>query len=67
MAVFNLPISIYLTQKIGVSGVVWGTIVACSVFTWMPMVFYVPAVLGRIQESANQTPDTRAVPHAESS
>lgn len=65
MAGLNLPISIYLTQKIGVSGVVWGTIVSGSVFTWIPMVFFLPAVLRRLQESANHTSDTRAFPHAE--
>jgi O-antigen/teichoic acid export membrane protein len=63
MAASNLPISILLTRKMGASGVVWGTIVACTVFSWIPMLFYVPAVLERVQRAADEIHDTAAIRH----
>lgn len=48
MAVANLGLSIWLTSRIGVAGVVWGTVIAYGAFVLLPMAFYVPGVLRRI-------------------
>ena len=49
MAVVNLALSIWLTSRIGVAGVIWGTVIAYSVFVLAPMALYVPGVLRRIE------------------
>lgn len=64
MAATNLPISIYLTRRFGVSGVVWGTIVSATLFSWMPMAMYVPVVLARLQSRARSPVAERPGPDA---
>ena len=49
MAVVNLTLSIWLTSRIGVAGVMWGTVIAYSFFVLVPMALYVPKVLRRIE------------------
>lgn len=49
MAVVNLALSIWLTSRIGVAGVMWGTVIAYSLFVLLPMALYVPGVFRRIQ------------------
>jgi O-antigen/teichoic acid export membrane protein len=49
MAVVNLGLSIWLTSRIGVPGVMLGTVIAYGVFVLAPMALYVPAVLRRIE------------------
>jgi hypothetical protein len=61
MAVANLGLSIWLTSVIGVAGVVFGTVVAYGAFVLLPMRFYVPGVLRRI-ESLRPTPGVPLVP-----
>lgn len=45
MAVGNIVLSILLTRAIGVSGVVWGSIIAQAVFIMIPSLFLVPKLL----------------------
>jgi len=49
MAFANLGLSIWLTARIGVAGVVWGTVIAYGIFVLVPMAIYVPRVLARIR------------------
>jgi O-antigen/teichoic acid export membrane protein len=51
MAVANLALSIWLTTRIGVAGVVWGTVISYGAFVLIPMAVYVPGVLRRIASS----------------
>ena len=53
MAVVNLGLSIWLTSRIGVAGVMWGTVIAYGAIVLAPMALYVPRVLRRIE--AQQT------------
>lgn len=52
MASTNIALSILLTQRIGVAGVVWGTIIAYAVCTLLPLSLYMPRLLRRIQTRA---------------
>jgi O-antigen/teichoic acid export membrane protein len=54
MAIANLGLSIWLTSRIGVAGVVLGTVIAYGVFVLAPMAIYVPAVLRRIELQDSQ-------------
>lgn len=51
MAIMNVTVSIWLTSRIGVAGVVWGTVITYGVFILGPMAFYVPGVLQRIERT----------------
>jgi O-antigen/teichoic acid export membrane protein len=62
MALVNLALSIWLTSRIGVAGVMWGTVIAYSVFVLVPMALYVPGVLRRIE--LRQTRQDPAPPFA---
>jgi O-antigen/teichoic acid export membrane protein len=46
MAVSNVTLSIYLTHRIGISGVIYGTIVSQIIFVLIPYSFYLPKLLG---------------------
>lgn len=48
MAIANVLISILLVQRIGVAGVVWGSIIAYTVCTLVPVWFYLPKLLARL-------------------
>lgn len=52
MMIANLGISIALTQALGVSGVVWGTVIAQLVFIFAPSAIAVPRLLRRVASSA---------------
>ncbi len=59
MAVANVTISILLVQRIGVSGAVWGSVIAQAVFVLLPELWYVRRLLGRlpvIPTAATTTP-----------
>lgn len=58
MAVVNLGLSIWLTSRIGVAGVMWGTVIAYGAIVLVPMAVYVPGVLRRIE--VQQTRGIRA-------
>ncbi|MHB8458930.1 MAG: oligosaccharide flippase family protein [Candidatus Limnocylindrales bacterium] len=48
MATANILLSVALTSRIGVAGVVWGSIIAYSTFTLVPVVFYLPRFFARL-------------------
>lgn len=48
MAIANLTISILLVQRIGVSGAVWGSVIAQAVFVLLPQLWYVRRLLRRL-------------------
>jgi O-antigen/teichoic acid export membrane protein len=52
MSSANVLLSIWLTTRVGVSGVVWGSIIAYSVFAMIPVVFYLPRLFVRIDRAA---------------
>jgi O-antigen/teichoic acid export membrane protein len=45
MALANIALSIVLTQSYGVSGVIWGSVVAFPICTLVPMAFYARHIL----------------------
>ena len=49
MAVANLVLSIWLSSRIGVAGVIWGTVIAYGLLVLLPMALYLPGVLRRIE------------------
>jgi O-antigen/teichoic acid export membrane protein len=51
MAVANVTISIFLVYRIGVSGAVWGSIIAQAVFVVLPSIWYVPRLLRRLRQT----------------
>jgi Membrane protein involved in the export of O-antigen and teichoic acid len=51
MAVANVTISIFLVYRVGVSGAVWGSIIAQAVFVVLPSIWYVPRLLRRLRET----------------
>jgi O-antigen/teichoic acid export membrane protein len=56
MAVGNVAISVFLVNRIGVSGAVWGSVIAVAVFELLPLSWYVPRLLRRLrQEALSQT------------
>lgn len=51
MAAANLILSIYLTRKIGMAGVVLGSIIAQILFCYLPALIYVPRFLRRLERA----------------
>jgi O-antigen/teichoic acid export membrane protein len=49
MSIGALLAKILLSHTIGLSGIIWGTIIAHSLFFWLPCVFYIPKLLSRMQ------------------
>jgi O-antigen/teichoic acid export membrane protein len=45
MAVSNLLLSVYLAQRIGLPGIIWGTVVTYTVFSVIPTIIYLPRFL----------------------
>jgi O-antigen/teichoic acid export membrane protein len=52
MAVGNVTISVFLVYRIGVSGAVWGSVIAQFVFVLLPSIWYVPRLLRRLRQEA---------------
>jgi predicted membrane protein len=48
MAVANVTISILLVQRIGVSGAIWGSVIAQVIFVILPQLWYVRRLLRRL-------------------
>jgi O-antigen/teichoic acid export membrane protein len=48
MAASNVPLSIYLTHRIGISGVIYGSILSTILFTLIPYSFCVPRLLSKM-------------------
>jgi O-antigen/teichoic acid export membrane protein len=51
MAVGNVTISVFLVYRVGVSGAVWGSIIAQGVFVVLPSIWYVPRLLRRLRQT----------------
>ena len=58
MAVANVAISIYLVQRIGVSGAVYGSVISQLAFILIPEIWYVRRFIGRLP---NSPPEADAV------
>ncbi|HEX9045369.1 MAG TPA: hypothetical protein VF802_10120, partial [Candidatus Limnocylindrales bacterium] len=52
MAVANVTISILLVQRIGVSGAVYGSLVAQVLFVLIPELWFVPRLIRRLPTNA---------------
>ena len=52
MAIANVTISILLVQRIGVSGAVWGSVIAQVVFVLLPDLWYMRRLLRRLPAMA---------------
>lgn len=52
MAACNVAVSVFLVGRIGVSGAIYGSIVAQILFILLPSAWYVPRLLARIRLSA---------------
>ena len=52
MAIGNVIVSVLLVQRIGVSGAVYGSIIAQLLFVLLPCAWYVPRVIARIRADA---------------
>ena len=55
MATANLLFSIALTSRIGIAGVVWGSVIAYTLFTLIPLALYLPRIFARLERSRAQT------------
>jgi len=55
MATANILLSIALVSRIGVPGVVWGSVIAYSAFTLIPMALYLPRLFARLESGAVET------------
>jgi len=51
MAAAALSAKIVLAEKIGVPGIIWGTVIAYAVFVVVPIVVYVPSLLSSMQRA----------------
>lgn len=49
MAVANVALSVFLVANIGVSGAVYGSVIAQAVFILLPSAWYVPRLLARVR------------------
>ncbi len=56
MAATNIPLSIFLAGRYGVSGPVLGTVIAQTVCTLLPCAFYLPRHLRRSEHAIMQVP-----------
>lgn len=54
MGVLNVTLSIYFASRIGVSGVILGTVIAYPIATLIPLAMYVPRVLERMAAGATR-------------
>lgn len=52
MALANILLSIALASRIGVAGVVWGSVVAYSACTLIPALIYLPRLFARLEAAA---------------
>lgn len=63
MAIANITVSIWLAGRIGVAGVIWGTVITYGLFVLVPMTLYLPSVfrkieLQRLKSSNDQVADS---------
>lgn len=57
MAAANIMLSVALTSQIGVSGVVWGSVVAFTLVELVPVAFYLPRLFTRLESRPGQAHD----------
>ena len=62
MAIANVALSLYLAGQIGVSGVVWGSVIAFPLFTLIPMGVYVWMVVRKLQVAGVGEPSAVGAP-----
>jgi len=55
MASGNILLSIYLVEKIGVSGAIFGTLAAYTLFTLLPCWYFVPRHLDRLPAGISES------------
>jgi O-antigen/teichoic acid export membrane protein len=55
MAIANVAISILLVQRIGVSGAVYGSLIAQVIFVLIPGLWYMRRLLRRLSASQSET------------
>jgi O-antigen/teichoic acid export membrane protein len=55
MAIANVAISIFLVQRIGVSGAVYGSVIAQTIFVLIPGLWYMRRLLRRLSASQSET------------
>src|SRR4051794_5371419 len=54
MATANVVLSIALTARIGISGVVWGSVIAYTLFMLIPSSVYLPRIFARLERDGAQ-------------
>jgi len=54
MAIANVTISILLVQRIGVSGAIWGSVIAQVIFVLIPYIWYVRRLMRRFSTSHSE-------------
>lgn len=55
MATANILLSAFLVSRIGVAGVVWGSIIAYTAITLIPVALYLPRLFARLESDPAQT------------
>lgn len=61
MAALNVSLSIALASSMGVAGVILGTVIAYPISTLLPLGWYVPRLLRRLELSTPRRPEDEAV------
>jgi predicted RNA-binding Zn-ribbon protein involved in translation (DUF1610 family) len=54
MATANILLSVALTARIGISGVVWGSVIAYTLFVLIPSWAYLPRIFARLERDGAQ-------------
>jgi hypothetical protein len=62
MATLNVTLSILLASRIGVSGVILGTVIAYPISTLLPLGLYVPRLLRRLERRTPPRQEQAHVP-----
>lgn len=60
MAVLNVALSVFLASRIGVAGVIMGTLIAYPTSTLLPLGLYVPRLLRRLERGHSPQPEAAA-------
>jgi O-antigen/teichoic acid export membrane protein len=55
MALANIALSIFLTRRIGVAGLIWGTVISYTAFVVVPYAVLVPRLVVRLRETSTST------------
>jgi O-antigen/teichoic acid export membrane protein len=56
MAVVNLALSIILARRIGIAGLIWGTVISYTFFEFIPRLWYIPRLLRHISPQVVPAP-----------